>query len=236
MAGLRDLTGAAADLLLGSCCVACNRPGPSLCLRCRTALERLPGIAWPTPRPARLPPPFAVTAYDGAAKAAILAHKEHSVLSLAGPLGRALSLSVMAGVATLPGTVRPGQLLLVAPPTSSATVRERGHDPLARVVRSALRALRSAGVDAVTAPVLERDRVVADQAGLSAQDRAANLADAFAVRPRWVRRIAGRPVVVVDDVLTTGTTAGEVARVLHSAGAEVLAVAVIAATRKRSRG
>lgn len=158
------------------------------------------------------------------------------MLSLAGPLGRALSLSVLAGVAALPAPVPPGQILLVVPPTSSATVRDRGHDPLARVVRSALRALRWAGVDAATAAVLERSRFVADQAGLSATDRAVNLAGAFAVRPRSVRRVAGRPVVVVDDVLTTGTTAAEVARALRSAGAEVLAVAVIAATRRRRGG
>lgn len=239
MAALRDLTGAASDLVLGTSCVGCARAGPALCLACEGQLAQVPYVAWPTPRPPGLPTPYAVTAYTGAAKAAVVAHKEQAVLALARPLGRALALAVLAAiasgdVATAARSLRPrppARLSLVAPPSAAATVRARGHDPLQRILQSCRRALREAGVEAVVVPALSRTRQVADQAGLSAQERAANLAGAFAVRPRV--RIAGRRMVIVDDVLTTGATAVEMAQALRVAGGVVPAVAVIAATERR---
>lgn len=78
---------------------------------------------------------------------------------------------------------------------------------------------------------LEHRRRVADQAGLTASDRAANLAGAL--RARFDLR--GQRVIVVDDVITTGATLAEAARALRAAGAEVPAAAVVAATGRRFR-
>jgi predicted amidophosphoribosyltransferase len=235
MAEFRDFTGAAADLLFGSRCVGCDRPGPSLCLTCREDLEQVPFLAEPTPCPVGLPLPFAVTAYDGVAKAAVVAHKEHAVLSLAAPLGRALALSVMAVLARPSrGAGALAGIALVPPPSSAATVRERGHDPLERILRVCVRSLRAAGIAAESAQVLARTRQVADQAGLSASARAGNLTGAFEVRRRAAARLPGTPVIVVDDVLTTGATAAEVARATRAAGADLRGIAVIAATQRRS--
>lgn len=230
-----DLTDSAVDLFLGSACVGCGRPGPPLCLGCGVELRRFPTAAWPSPRPARLPQPFAVASYDAAAKAAVIAHKEHAVLPLAKPLGAALALSVMAVLAASPARGSAGRpILLVGPPSAARVVRERGHDPLARIVGQARRSLRAAGIAAAVGSVLTRSRVVADQAGLSAGDRAANLAGAFDLKAGSRRRLAGRWVVVVDDVMTTGATAAEAARALSGSGAVVLGVAVVAATRRWS--
>jgi len=231
--GPHDLAAAAADLVLGSSCVGCDRPGPALCLACASALEQVPYVAWPAPRPRGLPTPYAVTAYEGVVKSAVVAHKERAVLSLAAPLGRALALSVIAAVAAAGDSTAAGPVVLVWPPTAAPAVRERGHDPLVRIVRVCRRSLRSAGIPTVAAPILERVRRVVDQAGLSAPARAANLEGAFGVRSRARGGIAGRLLVVVDDVLTTGATAAEVARALTVSGADVPAVAVIAATQRR---
>jgi predicted amidophosphoribosyltransferase len=104
---------------------------------------------------------------------------------------------------------------------------------LLRILRSCVRSLRSSGIATEPGLVLERVRDVADQSGLSATDRSANLAGAFEARTRVRRGLTARAVVVVDDVLTTGATASEVARALDGAGAEVLGVAVVAATSLR---
>ena len=70
--------------------------------------------------------------------------------------------------------------------------------------------------------------MVADSVGLSSADRQRNIAG----RVKVVRAITGKSgtgeVVVVDDVVTTGATVRESVRVLHTAGATVVAVLAIA--------
>jgi predicted amidophosphoribosyltransferase len=79
---------------------------------------------------------------------------------------------------------------------------------------------------------LEHRRRVADQAGLTAADRTANLTGALQAR----LDLHGVQVIVVDDVVTTGATLAEAARALRAAGAEVPAAAVIAATERHTGG
>ena len=219
---------ASVDLLLGGACVGCAREGPALCSSCGKCLEMLPWRATPTPAPPGLPPVYAVTAYTGAAKAALLAHKEEGRLVLARPLGRALALSCF-GVLTASAS-RPERVQLVPVPSTAARVRQRGHDPLLRVARECRRALRSAGVAAAVHPALRAVRSLEDQAGLTAQARHDNLRGALRVVGR---RAPEGAVIVVDDIITTGATAVEAARSLAMAGAEVLGVAVVAATERR---
>ncbi len=75
---------------------------------------------------------------------------------------------------------------------------------------------------------LKRVRRTASQVGLSADQRRRNVRGAFKVEPARRGRIAGRNIVVVDDVITTGATAEACARALKRAGAarvDVLALA-----------
>jgi predicted amidophosphoribosyltransferase len=67
--------------------------------------------------------------------------------------------------------------------------------------------------------------------GLSREQRRQNVAGAFAVAAGREAAIAGAKLVLVDDVITTGATAGACARVLKRAGAarvDVLALALVA--------
>ena len=75
-------------------------------------------------------------------------------------------------------------------------------------------------------------RSPADQAGLDREARAANLRESMVPSPGLGRRLEGRQVVIVDDVMTTGATLVEAARVLRECGAHPRA-AVLAATQRQ---
>jgi ComF family protein len=77
--------------------------------------------------------------------------------------------------------------------------------------------------------LLVRLRDTEPQGGLAAVNRRKNVRGAFAVRGR-VDEFRGRRVLVVDDVLTSGATADEVARVLKRAGATWVGMAAVART------
>lgn len=170
--------------------------------------------------------------YDGVLRSLVNAHKEHQALALARPLGAVLAAVLRdLAAATRSGT---GPLALVPVPSRPDAVRRRGHDPVLRTARVAASRLRGTGLDAAVVRLLvpaARAGRVMDQAGLSARERAANLDGALRCRTR--ARAYASPVVVVDDVLTTGATARESQRALEAAGFRVVGIATVAATRRR---
>jgi len=74
--------------------------------------------------------------------------------------------------------------------------------------------------------ILQKRRWTAAQSGLTPAERRANLKNVFRLLDPQV--VAGRSVLLADDVLTTGTTANEASRALRAAGARRVVVAVIA--------
>ncbi|GAA1920478.1 ComF family protein [Nocardioides marmoribigeumensis] len=228
------------DLAAGSVCVVCTRPGRALCRRCHRALPGAGAPARPTPCPPGLVPVHATGDYDGALRALVLAHKEHAVHGLAVPLGDLLAVAVTAALRAEVGRAWPyppspaGPVVLVPVPSHPRVVRERGHDPLLRLTRRAATALRRDGVPvSVARPLLVVGRP-RDQAGLTAQERAANLAGRFAARAGPGPGDPGA-VVLVDDVLTTGWTLRSAQAALEQRGWAPVAGATVAATRRHRR-
>ena len=226
-----------ADLVLGSACAGCRRPGRVLCPACLRTLPTLGRPAWPDPSPPGLAPPYACAEYAGTVRAMVIAHKERRRLGLRAPLGGMLAGSVRAAVAgqvPIPDAV---PLVLVPVPSRPGTVRRRGHDPTYSLVRAAAGGLAGLGCHVGVARLLALRGPVADQAGLDAGGRAANLAGSmWCPAPRVARLGRRHPrvrLVVCDDVLTTGATAREAQRALHAAGLPVAAIATVAATRRR---
>ena len=100
---------------------------------------------------------------------------------------------------------------------------ERGHDQARAIARGLAAALGRPCVDA-----LVRSRATSPQGAPGAVSRAANVHGAFRCRARAALVLRGRAVWLVDDVVTSGSTASECARVLRRAGARAVAVACVA--------
>ena len=222
---------ALADLVLPGGCVACSAHGGALCRTCRMALAGPAHLTRPVPAPEGLPITWTTSAYEGAPRAAILAHKEHGRLALARPLGEALALAALAALAA--DGSGSADLAVVPMPSRAAARRARGHDPMRRIGGSAAQVLRASRVVVDLLPVLRTTRRLADQAGLDSAARAANLSGALVVPDRFRRLVSGRRALIVDDVVTTGASLAEAARALLTADADVIGAAVIAATTRR---
>ncbi len=241
MTGWRAL----ADLVLPRTCAGCGLPGALLCAGCRRWLA-VPRLAQPRRHPDGFPPTVAAGGYAGPVRPAVLAFKEHGRAELAGPLGAALALAVVAVLSALPGDppgpgpaeARP--VLLVPVPSSVAAVQRRGRDHVRELARVAAAELRTAGLPARSAPLLGRRRGTRDSAGLDATARRANLAGRFVCRPARGGPFLGAVLVIVDDVVSSGATLAEAARTLgglpRPAGAPPVLAAVVAATPRRAEG
>lgn len=218
------------DLTAGSACVHCETPGRLLCRDCSALLPERGTATSPDPCPPGLAGCVVGGTYDGLLRALVLAHKEHRAFALAGPLGRVLAVAareVDAG----------GRVLLVPVPSRPSVVSARGHDPMLRVTRQAAGRLRHEGHDVRVVRLLRQATRVADQAGLDAATRQANLAGSMAARTGALRALSrqGAPVVAVvcDDVITTGSTAREAQRALEAVGVTVAGIACVAGTVRR---
>jgi ComF family protein len=197
-------------LLDGPACGGCGRPFPGLgaapCAACQAS-----------------PTPFAfagaVAAYDGGLRRAIHALKYARRAAVAAPLGRLLA---ERGPGRLPAP--PGVLVdaVVPVPLHAARLAERGFNQAELLAAACARRWALP----LERRALRRVRATAPQAALDAPARRANLRDAFAVgRPACV---AGRRLLLVDDVLTTGATAAAAATALRAAGAAAVGVLVLA--------
>ena len=73
---------------------------------------------------------------------------------------------------------------------------------------------------AVDPRLVHRKKTTRQQVGLSADARQRNVAGAFIAHPDMLQRLRGRRVIIVDDVVTTGSTVKAVTHALNKAGAE----------------
>lgn len=218
------------DLVGGALCAGCGARGRAVCTSCLSTLPRGARPVAPTPCPDGFPPTYVAGDYAGVLRGLVLAHKERGVHGLCRPLGDLLAAVIEEAAARS----RAGPAVLVPVPSRRGVVRRRGHDPLLRIVRRAAVVCRRAGTAVSVVPLLRPWSHVVDQAGLGAGERAQNLAWSMAVDPRARQALARRgrvgPVLVCDDVVTTGATLVEAARALRASGVPVAAAACLAAT------
>lgn len=195
-------------------CLRCHHPRGTgrveapQCLECRS---------WPEPLAA------ARFAYLLAPPADDLVHalKYEGWRELADFMGRAVARAVGS---------TPEETVVVPVPTTEARLAERGYNQAAEIARTVAASL---GLDIVDA--LDRPGAVGSQTSLAPEARRANVRGAFRCTRR-AHEVAARPVLLVDDVLTTGATAGEAAIALTAAGAGPVTLVTFARALARAPG
>ncbi|WP_099020349.1 ComF family protein [Mycolicibacterium palauense] len=206
------------DLLLPLSCGGCDAPGTRWCDDCRRVLaldENAPHVI--TPRNDPGVPVLALGRYAGPRKQAILALKERGRRDLTGPLALALA----GGLDRLLGWgVVQAPLAVVPAPTRRSAARRRGGDPVARLATLAT----ATHPDIAVVSALRMKGLVRDSVGLDSAGRARNLAGRIRLRSA----LPAVPVLLIDDIVTTGATAAESTRVLRAAGARVTGMLALA--------
>lgn len=208
---LTDLIRTLQQLLWPVACPVCGA-ADAWCLPCRPdgpATEKPVSGAGPV---------LAAVRYEAGAAEAIRAWKLHGRRDLTEPLGELL------GAALTRAGLHP--VVLVPIPARPASRRRRGRDVVADLARAAARNTPDARVESC----LQWRRRVADQVGSGAAERAQNVAGAL----RVARSPPSGPVLVVDDIVTTGATLAEASRALWAAGSGPLAAVALAASPGRA--
>jgi ComF family protein len=209
MQAIRAFASDLLDLIAPATCAACYAPHPTFpsrerpvfCAPCAAQLE--PAIDPPTD--VRVP-----YEHGGSLASAIHHAKYGDHADVAHKLGRLLREAL--------AELRSEVDLVVPVPLHRKRLAKRGYNQAAEMAAAL-------GLPVAQRTVL-RVRDTRSQVGLHRADRQANVREAFVVtRPR---RLEGRRVLVVDDVVTTGATIGEVARVIRAAGATDVQCAALA--------
>lgn len=202
------------DLLWGRCCVACQRPGPLWCDACGRSSK---------------PEPFEFSAdtwvagrWTGARRKAILAWKLGQVTELDPWCTWQLAAAIVA-------LGPPEPFALVPVPSTRRAKRERGRSLVTELANLTAAQLRQLGVDVQVREVVRLARQTADQSQLNELQRSRNVRGAMRLSGS-----TGRSLVLVDDIVTTGATLGEMARVITDAGLRYEGAAAMAGACART--
>lgn len=209
----------------GPLCRACLTRFTQPLQRCRGCALALPVDAGSTPllcgQCLRTPPPWnaclAAVDYGFPWGALVTRFKFQAHPGLAGALAQ-----LMLHAPGVADAVQQAELVLPIPP-APARLRERGYSQTLLLAR-ALRA------GPVRTDLLLRTQHTEAQSHLPRAQRLANLRQAFTVEQRLITQLAGRRVLLIDDVMTTGATLHAAALPLRAAGVAHLTALVLART------
>ncbi len=206
------------DLAFPPRCAICGRAGQhGVCPDCE---KTLPYLETPLREEAGFGQCAVPLRYEGAVREALLRFKFHGARSAAEGLGLLLG---RCAAEELGGAFD----VVTWAPVSEKRRRRRGYDQSELLAREAARLW-----DTAPEPMLRKTRDNPPQSGLDAAARRGNVRGVYeAARPE---RIEGRRVLLVDDIVTTGSTLTECVRVLTAAGAKSVVCACVASATEQT--
>lgn len=219
------------DLLIPRACAGCGCETVSLCTACVRSLDTEPVATMPRYGTVKA---YGAGSYEGVLRNVIVNYKEHDRRDLAPVLGLMLARAIASALADAPVSSAP--VLLVPVPARATSARKRGGNHVETLARNAAEHFIRDGFPMHVAPVLAvRGR--GDQVGSGAHRRRRNVRGTHRIShpevvSKWPRDIR---VIVVDDIVTTGATVAESARVLRESHIDIVAVASIGITGSENR-
>ena len=202
------LTSSLVDLIFPSRCAVCDRAGENLCLNCKNLLRI-------EPREFLLSglDVYTVTKYSDETSKLLVSLKDKGQFALVAELAQMLR----PVIEKLPASE--SSRYLVPAPSSPENYSKRGFHPMLLLAQEVASKYPSFSV----LNCLRFSRRVKDQVGLTEPERLANLSFSMELN----QSVTGRVCYLLDDVVTTGATALEAARVLRAGGAYLAGVLAV---------
>lgn len=212
------------SLAFDSCCIICGARESEFCIRCRedwrSSPQRIRGESFPV---------TSSVTYNETAKAIVLSAKENGVKFTRSLVVSELSAAIKVLIKE-PKSI--SEINLVPIPSSRKARARRGFDFISQVTNILAKELNenSESISFFARPILSINKRVLDQSGLSELQRHENLLGAFEVA-KPLNSTA--PIIIIDDVITTGSTLREAVRALKERNLTVLGASTACASQRR---
>ncbi len=204
-----------AELLFPARCLSCGLAGELICETCRKSARRRGNEKTSLPHLDRI---FSYGWYhDKTLQEALRRLKYHGTYAISHPLSEMLRDLLKINLSPLP----PGVLILPIP-AHRARARERGYNQAELLARSLAEKISLP----LETDILLKTKNTPSQISLKGRERLLNVKDSFGVRN--AAALEGRTILLVDDILTTGATLSEAARILKQSGAKEVIGLVVA--------
>jgi competence protein ComFC len=220
VSALHEVMRSLADFLFPPSCILCGGGCPEermICGDCERGLAEHSLLHEPA---ARIIPSVSdirvLLPYDSSCRTLVHSFKYHGFPSAAYLAGRLMARKFLPDLGAFSGAP------LVPVPLHPAKLRARGYNQS----RSIAEGFASFAGNPIREDLIARTVDTGTQTALGSVERAINVRGAFAYMGEI--SLAGSPVILIDDVLTTGSTISECARTLRNAGAGAVAVFVVA--------